>query len=704
MKTTNPKETRTYLLFACLIAFIIGLWLYHGVSIVSAALFVIGILVLFIIPGALLIQPFRTRFSWLEYLLLATVIGIAACCMSCLLASYIYHFLSGSRQSIVQAFAYLWAAASVIAFTVALIKGAFKLPEFKSPAGYWWIALVLVPVAIVWINNYHNGYVLSDGRMGVDHVHDFESLLHVELSTELLRTFPPKIPFLFDLDLKNYHFMSDLFLAIISGLTNLAVRDLFYRFVNTMVLVLVTVSAYAALFRFTQNKKASLLWALLLVVGGDLSLHFAPIAMWLNPGGEFFNIFTGQLFISFIANLQTGIWVFFFCMALVLFESAEKTGDLWLYVLGGLLTGTSIHFVSFAGAGACLALGLSALWIMFRRREFGFFWATFTAGIAVLPMLLQSIPSHSDMSLFKFSWGWYAMATAIKLGFTSSPETAISFANEHRILMLVVWPVLLAVSLVGIGGFRWWGARLFYKDAKSLSSKPGVRIILVLNIMLGVALMTFVTLNYKHAWQSPNTAYFFWMNGFIPLVFYGALSSGRIFNRTDRKSQKRMIIILLILALPQPLLFNVYRLSQKLGDFDDLYAVRLNATETKAIIKLKKMGVDDWVFTSESGYAIGLAETRTYAVDLPVERHNFLLPREVFDELLKTPRVIFNEADPVAVAHAIRPFIKDVKYIFADSEHPLKFLEVDWLEPIVANDGVGLYKILPDKLNAFLGM
>ena len=673
-------------------------WRFYSVPIADGLLFFVSIFLLYLLPGAVLLRRYLGSFSWIEYLILSTMTGIVTCCYANLVTGWVYHFAFSTDQSIVRHFVVIWALGFLAVAVLLILMKRPIFPIIEKPKFRWWPVPFGIVLFIAINSFYHNGYPLTDGRMGMDHIHDIEPMVHIMFSGELLRTFPPYVPFVKGVTLTNYHFMADLFMAQFRALFGLHLNDLFFRMLPTFVLMLVLGTSWAVIRRISESNRAAVLWALLIFLGGDLSLHVAPLVYLASPDPEIFSIFGGQLFIGLLANLHTGLWISTFMTALLIFYQAEKTDASRLYLLGGLLIGVSSFLVAFGGAVACLALGMTALWRLLKNREFHYFKAGFAGALAVVPMAFQMGPGGSGEAIFGLSKGWHLIITSIRLGFFRSTEAVDQFIDENSVFVLIpLWLLFFVVAVAGCTGFRMMGIKALFSDITKLGSISPLRLMLILNIFIGLFLMSFTTLNFEDAWESPNTSYFYWFNGFLPLCIYGAIRTRYWIDHVSTKKRRRFLTTLLALALLQPLFLQAYTIGLKTQGFDELYGWRLSPIETRALLALRELDGNDWLLTEPECHYSAIAGHRMYSVILPDNRHGFFISKDILKERNSLPENIFETTDPITAQQLLHQQ-PEIEYIFAPKYAPLKFLPVYWLEDLVVDEDVGLYRIDRQKM------
>ncbi len=385
------------------------------------------------------------------------------------------------------------------------------------------IILLVLAGTISWsLTMVKSGLIYPFG-MGFWGANGHDGIWHVSLINSLARgSF--QMPVFAGENLKNYHIGFDLAVAFIHNLTRISTINLYFQIIPPLLAVLVGVSCYLFMNRWTKSARASL-WATFFVYfGGDLA--------WIFGKGE--STFWSQQSISTLINPPFAMSLVFIFLGL--YFLLKKKTLLAIFFLGLLL-----ETKAYAGVlvlGSLFVAGLSEAW---REKKYNIL--TIFAGSSVVSFVLFLILNNGFENLFVFSPFWF-LQSLFNLDRFSIPRFASAIANynlAHNFLKLgPAYVVAFAIFWVGNMGTRLFKEVEVFRMVKNWKSVNGIDVFLTTMILAGgVIPMLFVQKGTP--W---NTIQFFYYS-----LIFSAIVAGVGVERLMKNKPKKFVTILSILIV-----------------------------------------------------------------------------------------------------------------------------------------------------------
>lgn len=377
-------------------------------------------------------------------------------------------------------------------------------------------------------------------------VHGYDGIWHLTLISELSRHFPPQNPGFAGASLKNYHYFSDLFMAIIARVSRLSVLDLYFRLFPLFLSFLFNSLVYLLAKRWSGKKEVAF-WSVFFVSLAG-SFGFIPpffgigsnnweTAFWGSQPAS--GLLNPPLFLSFII-LTLGL------LLLVVFNNKLNLGRV---LIVGILFGSLVEFKIYAGLIVIASLGvLSLLQLIFKKRN-DFLKIFIVSLIVALGLSLPSF-DYSSTNFFIFQPLWFIRTMV------SAPDRLNWINLELRRQMYAAWnywpgSILVyflgfIIFLIGNLGVRFIG---FFSLFKKLTKINTHELFLVLLLLFSF----FPSLLFLQKGIVWNTIQFFYYFIFI-FSFFAAITFALLLKKIKSRLLEFILILCIIsLALPSTL-------------------------------------------------------------------------------------------------------------------------------------------------------
>lgn len=504
------------------------------------------------------------------------------------------------------------------------------LNKIRRYLGYEHI-YILVLALIFALPMIRSGWITSEGLVLVG-VNSTDGLWNLSLIEELKHHFPPQHPGFALQPIRGYHFLYHLLLAVITKVTLIPVRILYFQIFPVLTAYLWGLGVYKVVYEWFKNKSAALFSVFFSFFGGS----FAFVWFLFGRSVDIDNVFgMSQPFNStmvnpaFASSVAIIIWSFYFLL------KYEKTKLKRWGVLLAITSGLSVGFKAYAGMilmGAFLVVTLKELILEKDKR--------------LLPYLLLALAISLVVFLpFNAQYGflvWYAFWPLKRmfhgpLNFTKYDELWDQYEYYKNFYGLFKLYILgLALFIFGNLGTRVVAFVSLWKKIKSGFLSSGTVFYLA---MIGVS--TVIPMFFIQPIGVFNMIQMYWYFLFLMAVLAGpgvVIISQKITNKFLRWA---FYIFIIMLTLPSNLVgINNYLLSSTsviskdkmelvtylsdYGSYDSTVMV-LPSEETNTVAEL-----DSWFWSSIGDLVIpAFGEKRLYIANEVVQ-----FPYELKDERL----------------------------------------------------------------------
>src|SRR3989344_910465 len=198
-----------------------------------------------------------------------------------------------------------------------------------------------------------------------------DSNVHLSLTGELLHRFPPTNFAASGVPLKNYHYLFDVFLAVMHKLTAISVLDLYFRLVPVILSSLLCLVIYQSLMVLTKKRWACALgiFFTILATSWGPQTPFVKDILGASPVTPASNLFMTDQLLSMLVNPQGQLSLIVFLTLFLLLHHYEHTKRTITLVLFALLLGLSFGIKAYGGIVFAPAAIFSAVYFIIRTRD-----------------------------------------------------------------------------------------------------------------------------------------------------------------------------------------------------------------------------------------------------------------------------------------------------------------------------------------------
>jgi hypothetical protein len=582
-----------------------------------------------------------------------------------------------------------WVFVLMFLIFLAFLFWAFRLNKWLVLLMFFGItAQSLTSVKSGLLYSYGLGFWSSCGHDGVWHLALINSLSrHLEFSGDFFNLL--QNPIIAHFNLKNYHFLFDLLLALIHKITSLSASNLYFQIAPLVFCGFLGILTFLLSQKLTKNNLASLLAVFFVYFGGNFG-WLVTLLRGQGIGGE--SMFWANQSISFPLNLQ-----FFLSLILMLggfylylnYLEKPTSKRFWLLIfIFGLIIGVK----AYGGIIILFGLGVTTLWELITKKK------TRTLKVflgSLMISLLVFLPNNwASSSLFVFSplWlprvmidapdrvGWLRLAQARQAYLATGLWSKWILAEV--LALAIFFFGNLGTRIIGLGKFFAW-----LKKWRKINSFQ----ILFLACLLPSGLIPLFFIQKGNPWNSIQFFYYF-------QVFLGLLAGWGLGDFLLKKKvwlKAFLIGVFLILTLPTTIgelkNYLVYQASAKVG-VEELEALSFLRNQGVGIVLTYPHNYTARVKTKESPKPLYIYETTAYVSAFG--NHQTFLEDEMTLEIMgvdwPSRRARVQEFFKTQDSQQAQKFLQEneIKYLYLVEEQEFNFDE----------SMAGLHKIFENSL------
>lgn len=642
-------------------------WLYF-------ILFWISIFFAFFIPGDLVLR--KLRLTSLSRLVLATLVGMVLWGWQ----GFIFGYLE------VRWLSYVY----LLVFFILWFKTESKNLNFKFNMDLILSIIITIGVLLQLSTVWFTGIFYSDGLFFCcGHLAD--SVLHLALTNQLVKQFPPYEPGMYGTFVQNYHYWGNLVVSELIRVFHLPLINTQYQYFSLFISLFLGLSAIA----FSQLIKIGINFTrwltFFLYFGGD------TIFLLLLIIGRGFNFSMGALEdgSKFLVNPPRAFAVVVFFAGLGLLILWLRRRDLYSGLIMAIILGSLVGFKIYIGIFALIGLAALGGYYLLKKN----FRMILPLIVALIIALVIYLPVNSNAGGLYFTglWRFENFIVQPALGFIRLELARIVFLEHQNWLRVAQYELIfIFVYLLATFGSKLVG---IIQTKKSLSLfHPELNIFL----MSGIAVSALLGFFFQQNTGEANT-FNFLVSIFIIGSIYTALAG--YYWMTKMKNMLKLIFVFVIMLLTIPRVFhegylNMTRILTREG-----FLIENNELEGLNFVKSK---------TGEK--SLILVDNRKFNLDLEAPYISFLADRPMFlsgiNNELKTHGINFSDRELVRdvvlknsniceVGSAL--FENKVDYIYMSPLDDLKATESAYFTQVVfENPRVKILKVSGESLVEYM--
>jgi hypothetical protein len=382
--------------------------------------FAFSILLLFYVPGHLLLGLVKKKFGLWERIILSFSIGL-------FIIPQVYYYLEKIRVHNLFLIAVILCGLIYPIYKLGLLifshkkKKGFKFSLRLSRKRFFLLVIISFLLVITALAVSTSGIIYDNG-MRFYQANAYDSVAQLAMVEELSKNPPHEFPFYSGLAFRGYYVGAFYWRALVQKVTGIDSLDLFFRYCPIFLFPLIVMMTFAAIKSLTGSRKISLLATFLMFLMSDLSWIF-PVVDRILPLWEIQSVsFKGSLldWIMFNPPFAHGILIFFMGCYFLRFCDARKNSEmLWPAVLfTGMLFGSLFEYKAFMWATVFPALILISLREYFFNKKSLFLKISLVTVIFSFISFLR-VSSGQALSLFRFNLGYYPLAIFREMGLMS---------------------------------------------------------------------------------------------------------------------------------------------------------------------------------------------------------------------------------------------------------------------------------------------
>jgi len=393
------------------------------------------------------------------------------------------------------------------------------------------------------LSSYGMGFWGPNGHDGVWHLALINSLArHLKFSGDFFSLL--QNPILAHFNLKNYHFLFDLSVALIHKITFLPTLNLYFQIIPIILSGFLGILTFLLIKKLTKNNLAACLSVFFAYFGGNFG-WLVTLLRHQGLGGE--SMFWANQSISFPLNLQFFLSLILMLAGFYLYLSYfEKPSGKKLWLLS-FIFGLIIGIKAYGGIIILFALGVTTFWELITKKKVR--TLKIFLGSLIISLLVFLPNNWASSSLFVFSplWlprvmidapdrvGWLRLAQARQAYFATGLWLKWWLAEGLGLAIFFIGN--LGTRIIGLGKLGHW-----FRNWRKISSFQ----VLFLGCLLASGLVPLLFIQKGNPWNSIQFFYYF-------LVFFGLLAGLTIGEfLTKKKIWLRIVFIILVVLITLP--------------------------------------------------------------------------------------------------------------------------------------------------------
>lgn len=508
--------------------------------------FIYSFIALFIsayIPGSVVLKYSKLKAPFIIYIALSISVGISFWALQ----GFILGFLN------LRFLTYIY----LLVFSIFWLKN-FRFQSIKFKFNKFIIMSLLLITAGVLSQNIASFFMGIQTSHGISFccVDASDSLYFASLSQEIVNHIPPFEPGLSGTIVKNYHYLSNIFIAEISRVFLIPLNILQFQVSSLFLSILLGLSALSFGLYVVKREKFTLWILFFLYFGGDLIWLFL---LFLNKGVNPFVMSSLEDGVKFLSNPPRAFAIIqFFNGTALLYYFLKEKRSLFVTTIVGIVFGTLIGFKVYIGIFAISGLFVLCIYQLFKR-NIETLKLLIVSGVV---SLLLYLPVNSNAGGLYFT-GFWSFENFISQPYLNLGRLELSrriFLDDNKILKSYFFEAIFFITTI----FSFFGTKIIgvFQTKKSLSQIPlQIHIFLLTGLLLSFVLGFF----FQQASGGSNTFNFI-VSVFIIGSIYTALSMDYV---TSFKKPITFLTTIVIISLTVPRVIyetthNIQRLTSNL--------------------------------------------------------------------------------------------------------------------------------------------
>lgn len=518
-----------------------------------------------------------------------------------------------------------------------------------------------------------------------------DTIFHLSLTNELVKHFPPFEPGMFGVEVKNYHYFSNLVVAEFIRIWKLPLIITQYQFFMLFISLFLGFSAIVFSQILKMGKKFTFWLTFFLYFGGDLTFL---LVSFIRREIQF-NMSSLEDGAKFLVNPPRAfsIVIFFIGVSLLILWLKKKnliTGILAMFMLGSL-----VGFKIYTGIFALIGLAFLGLYFLTQKS----FQKVIIILFAFLASAIMYIPVNVNSGGLYFT-GFYLFENFIVQPWLMLDRLELArriYLDHHSWLRVIQYEAIFFLIFT----FCVFGTKLIglIQTKKSLSFFPKeINIFLISGIIVS-SIAGFFFQQYSGGANTFN----FLVSVFIIGSIYSTLGISYFLEKIGNKGKILIIVVIVVLTVPRVLyqvIVNVSDITERKGFFIDNYELESvkyirEKTLDNAMIMVNyekfKADADSPYISFLTNRAMFLSGLRT---ELEGHGIDYSKRKAIVDELLSS-------TDSARVATLLQQSSIDYLYL-SPSDIVIATVSAEFTKTVFQNTRVKLLEVSKDKISTYL--
>lgn len=366
--------------------------------------------------------------------------------------------------------------------------------------------------------SYGMGFWGPNGHDGVWHLSLINSLSrHLQFSKDFFSLL--QNPILAGFNLRNYHFLFDLFLALIHKITNFPTFNLYFQIFPIILSGFLGILTFLLIKKLTKNSLTACLAVFFAYFGGNFGW---AVSLWRGQGLGGESMFWANQSISFPLNLQFFLSLIMMIYGFYLYLNYLEKYSWKKFYLLIFVFGLIIGIKAYGGVIILFGLGVTAFWELINKKKLK--TLKVFLGSLIISLLVFLPNNWASSSLFVFSPLWLPHTMVDfpdRFGWLRlSQARQAYFATGNWFKWFLAESLILAIFFIGNLGMRIIGIIKFFswwKNWKKISSFQ----VLFMGCFLASGFVPLLFIQKGNPWNSIQFFYYF-------LIFFGLMASWAI--------------------------------------------------------------------------------------------------------------------------------------------------------------------------------
>ena len=421
------------------------------------------------------------------------------------------------------------------------ILGFFKTTLIKIELrknSLFFLVFTIIGTIVLSGSSFFEGFN-KEGSLFISDTKAHDALWHIALEEAIKKSIPPINPVFAGENLKNYHYLTDVFVSFLSQLTNTSVINVFFKWEPIILSILFISTTYLLLFQITKKVVTSYLGSALVLFSSSLA-YFVP--WYFKDAGFGQSIFWLDQPTRYLVNPQLILSLIMVNVIFLLILKSSKKYWFIIAMLFGLLVGIKVY-------GFIILLGVFCLMSLLSLKDKNWEFAKITISGFVFAGLFLILAGANSGFPFILKPGWFIGSMYQSADRLNDPQWEIHrqlFLEKSNYPRLIIhWTIGFLIFFAGNFGLKILGLPIAVFYLKKISKLEPFLLCTIFSLLISLVL-PILFLQKGVVWNTIQFMHY----GQIPLVILLVY----FIRRFSMKYQVITLLLVLLLGLPVTIL------------------------------------------------------------------------------------------------------------------------------------------------------